>query len=187
MISSGKPIPFHYSNTSTPRKMTFSKDSRFIQYRDWEKATGRLVGPGTYSPHIILQKFLKMPCQIKIHKLVGLNRKNIDGYIMEGNHLVYYPHFLNNEDIKAKTRYQAQDLSVDLRASISILKKPRSITGMNSPIKKSSLPINFRDIFWNNPKSKIKKLYGCTVRPGFHSFDKKFEKTHFEVRIKRIH
>ena len=187
MLSNGKPIPFHYFNTSTPRKMTFSKDSRFMQYRDWEKATGQLVGPGTYSPHIILQKFLQTPCQIKIRKLIGLNRKNIDGYIMEGNHVVYYPHYLMKEDLKAKEKYQAQNLDVDLRASISFFNKPRLNSGTNSPLKNNFLQAKHKDNFWNNPKSEKKKLYGCTFSNTFQSFDKSRGEKSIEVLIKRFH
>lgn len=162
MTSSGHPITFHYSNTCSPRKMSFPKNNRFIQYRDWEKSTGILVGPGSYDSHISAYKYLKKPCMTKICKPQGIQRENTDGYIMEGSHIVYYPRYIGKIDKNDKERLNLSKVGVDVKSGIPYLKKRKSVDKLNFSITPNEFLKTMRKYYANILKNRSTKLYGCS-------------------------
>ena len=132
MTSTGRPITFHYSNTCSPRRMSFSKNRRFIQYRDWEKSTGILVGPGTYDSHISIQKYLQKPCMTKIFKPQGIQRGNTDGYIMDGSNIVYYPRYIGKIDKSDKEKLKLTKVGVDVKSGIPNVNRGKNVNAIKS-------------------------------------------------------
>ncbi|CDW75655.1 UNKNOWN [Stylonychia lemnae] len=71
------------------RKRTLPNEVRFPQYQNWEKATGKFLGPGTYNESYAVLKLKAQPCQ-QIYRPQSIGKEaGRQCYQMNGHQMVY--------------------------------------------------------------------------------------------------